>query len=78
MDTTFDVVERLHRDFGVQLARAQILAVAQQCRDQLDSVPVAARPELLERLVRQRLTDQVDDQPAEARDDADSGASHSQ
>lgn len=60
MDSMFDVVERLHREFGMELARTQILAVGQQCRDLLDSVPAAARSELLERLARQRLTDRSD------------------
>jgi hypothetical protein len=50
----FDVVERLHREFGVQLARTQIRVVAQQCCDQLDSVSAAARPELLGSAARQR------------------------
>lgn len=76
MDTTFDVVERLHREFGVQSARTQILAVAQQCRNQLNSVPAAARPGLLEHLARERLTHGLHDETSRVRDDADSGAPH--
>lgn len=57
MDTITDVVNRLHQEFGAQLARAEILAVVHQCHDQLDSVAADAMPELLERLARQRLTD---------------------
>ncbi|MGI8415180.1 MAG: hypothetical protein ACR2P2_03020 [Nakamurella sp.] len=78
MDTMFEVIERLHGQFGVRLARTQILAVTQQCRDQLDSVPAAARPELLERLARQRLTGRAHNQPAGARHNADSGVPHLQ
>lgn len=52
----FDVVERLHREFGAQLARSEILAVVHQCHHQLDSVAAEALPELLDRLARQRLT----------------------
>lgn len=78
MDTMFDVIERLHGQFGVRLARTQIQAVTQQRRDQLDSVPAAARPELLERLARQRLTGRTHDQTGRARHNEDSGVPHLQ
>lgn len=74
MDSMFDVVERLHSECGAQLARTQILAVAHQCRHLLDSIQAESRPELLERLARQRLTALPPDQPAKARHDTDAGA----
>jgi hypothetical protein len=55
MDVMIDVIERLHREFGAQHSRTEILAVVRTCHDQLDSVPAEAMPELLERLARQRL-----------------------
>ncbi len=55
MNSMSDFVERLHNEFGAPAARSAILAVVRHCRDQLDAIPQQARPEQVERLVRQRL-----------------------
>jgi hypothetical protein len=53
------VVERLLADFDSQLAPPLVSAIVQRCRAELDIVPRAALPELVERLARQRLHDLV-------------------
>lgn len=50
-----DVVERLCAVFAARLTRTDIVAVIQRCRDDLDTVPDPALPELVERLARHRL-----------------------
>ncbi len=52
-----DVTERLFRAFAAVHPLPVITAVVQQCRNDLDSVPSGAIPELLERLAQQRLSD---------------------
>ncbi len=50
-----DVVERLFRDFEARHSLTTILDEARRCRQQLRGSPASALPELLDRLVRQRL-----------------------
>ncbi len=52
-----DVIERLFREFDGVLPLPVIVKVTNVCRHQLSGSPAAARPELLERLARQRLHD---------------------
>jgi len=51
-----DVIERLHREFGAEHAHDVILEVVRLFRDELNSVSAESRPQLLERLARQRLS----------------------
>ena len=53
-----DCVERLFADYQQHHPLSAILAVARQCRTELDGsgTPASALPELVERLARQRLT----------------------
>jgi hypothetical protein len=50
-----DVVERLLVEFEPQLPLPAIYAIVRRCRRELDTQPNPARPELVERLARQRL-----------------------
>lgn len=50
-----DVVERVFAEFEGLVPLPVIVEVAHVCRQQLSGSPLAAMPELLERLVRQRL-----------------------
>lgn len=50
-----DVVERVFAEFDGSVPLPVIVEVAHVCREQLRGSPAAATPELLERLVRQRL-----------------------
>jgi len=59
------IVESLFRDFEARHPLTKILAVAQQCREDLRGSPPAALPELIERLARERLR-QLPPAPAEA------------
>jgi hypothetical protein len=52
-----DVVERLYRDFGGGVDLHTVIAVVNQCRDELDTHSHHALPELVERLARHRLTE---------------------
>lgn len=52
-----DVTERLFRDLQPDVALADIIEVVRRCREDLDTAPAEALPELVERLARQRLTD---------------------
>jgi hypothetical protein len=47
--------ERLFHEFGAHVGLSEIMAIVRQCRGELDIVPAAAVPELVERLARQRL-----------------------
>lgn len=51
-----DITERLFFTFEAVHPLPVITAVMQQCRADLGSTPSGAKPELLERLARQRLT----------------------
>ena len=50
----FEIVERLHAEFGPAHARRIVLAVVEVCRTELDAVPDGERPSVLDRLVRQQ------------------------
>lgn len=52
-----DLVERLFAEFDDRYALPHIAEVVRQCREQLCCAPVAALPELVERLAGQRLAD---------------------
>lgn len=52
-----DVIERLFREFEGSIPLPVIVEVTHVCRQQLSGSPATAMPELLERLVRQRLHD---------------------
>ena len=47
--------ERLYTECGSDIRLSEILAVLQQCVEDLDVAPAGALPELLERLARARL-----------------------
>lgn len=49
------ISERLFEEFGSAVSLPEILAVLRQCRQELDTAPTAALPELCERLARERL-----------------------
>ena len=51
------VTRRLYADFQPDTTMAEVLTTVQQCRRDLDVVTGPARPELVERLARQRLHD---------------------
>lgn len=50
----FEVVERLHADFGPGRARILILEVVEQDRAELDVAPAGGRPSVLNELTRRR------------------------
>lgn len=50
-----DMVERLFREFEDRHTLSHILEVVRKAREDLSDSPPAARPELVERLARQRL-----------------------
>lgn len=50
-----DVVERMHAEFGSRLPLPLVVTTVRRCRRELDIIDGPALPELLERLVRQRL-----------------------
>lgn len=52
-----DMVERLFREFEETHSLNEILEVARKAQDDLSDSPPAARPELVERLARQRLAE---------------------
>ena len=54
-----DVTERLMAEFEHQIELSVITRVVLQCRRDLDTPAIHALPELLERLARQRLLDQL-------------------
>lgn len=59
-DPFVEVAVRVYGDFADHATLAQVLAVIEGCRDDLDTTPsAAALPEMVERLARQRLTDHV-------------------
>lgn len=47
--------DRLFAEFAQQVPPAEIEALLGQCQSDLDAVPRAAMPELVERLARERL-----------------------
>jgi hypothetical protein len=58
-DPLVDVVVRVYADFADRVTLAEILEVVARCRNDLDTRSAAALPEMVERLARQRLTDQL-------------------
>ena len=58
-DTQADVIEQLMSEFEDRLELSTISDVVLGCRADLDCSPVAALPELIERLARQRLLDRA-------------------
>jgi hypothetical protein len=58
-DPLVDVVVRVYADFADRVTLAEILEVVGRCRGDLDTQSAAALPEMVERLARQRLTDQL-------------------
>jgi hypothetical protein len=53
----------VYRDFAEQTTLAEVLAIVDRCRSDLDTPSEAALPELVERLARQRLTDLAEQAP---------------
>lgn len=59
-DSYADMLERLFVEFESRVSLTVIQKVARQCRDDLrGQTPQEATPELLERLIRQRLEDRT-------------------
>ena len=54
-----DQLGRLTVEFAGQISAAEIAHVLEQCEHDLDTSQLKARPELLERLARQRLNDSI-------------------
>lgn len=63
-DPLVDMVVRVHADFGEQTTLAEILAVIDRCRTDLDASGAAGQAALVEQLVRRRLTDRTGEQAA--------------
>lgn len=59
-----EATQRLSAEFQPRVPLSIIAAVVRTCREELDSAPAPALPELVERLARQRLTDRVAQPPA--------------
>lgn len=55
IDGLREMIERLTSEFGRAYSRQAITEVVNECRDQLDTAPPGALPEMTERLARQRL-----------------------
>ncbi len=60
------MVVRVHADFGEQTTLAEILAVIDRCRTDLDASGAAGQAALVEQLVRRRLTNLARDGTAGA------------
>jgi hypothetical protein len=58
-DPLAEVAVRVYADFAECTTLDEVLAVIGSCRNDLDTPSVAALPELVERLARQRLTDRI-------------------
>lgn len=63
-DPFVEVAVRVYAEFADRATLADVLSVVTGCRDDLDTPSAAALPEMVERLARQRLTDQLDGQVA--------------
>jgi hypothetical protein len=57
-DPLATLTDRLYTEHQPGLTHADIERIVQQCRTDLAGTPETALPELLERLARQRLTNQ--------------------
>jgi hypothetical protein len=58
-DPLVDVAVRVYAEFADRATLAEVLAVVARCRNDLDTPSAAALPEMVERLARQRLTDEL-------------------
>lgn len=58
-DPLVEAALRVYGDFAEQVTLAEVLAVVARCRTDLDTPSVAALPEMVERLARQRLADHL-------------------
>jgi hypothetical protein len=58
-DPRVEVAVRVYADFADRATLADVLAVVARARNDLDTPSVAALPELVERLARQRLADRL-------------------
>jgi hypothetical protein len=58
-DPLVEVAVRVYADFAQHATLAEVLAVIERCRTDLDMPSAAALPEMVERLARQRLADHV-------------------
>lgn len=58
-DPVVEAALRVYADFAEQATLAEVLAVVARCRADLDTPTAAALPELVERLARQRLADNL-------------------
>jgi hypothetical protein len=58
-DPLVEVAVRVYADFADRTTLADVLAVVARARNDLDTPSVAALPELVERLARQRLADHL-------------------
>jgi hypothetical protein len=58
-DPLVEVAVRVYADFAEHATLAEVLAVIARCRNDLDMPSVAALPEMVERLARQRLADHL-------------------
>lgn len=54
-----EINERLYAEFRTHTSRDRISAVVRQADNDLSGAPTGALPELVERLARQRLTDEL-------------------
>ncbi len=54
-----EIAKRLCAEFHPRIAREQVSAAVHQADNELVGAPEGALPELVERLARQRLTDQL-------------------
>jgi hypothetical protein len=59
-DPLAEVTRRVHKDFAAHASLAEVRAVVDKCRHDLDTPSSAAMPELIERLARQRLSDRFE------------------
>jgi hypothetical protein len=58
-DPLVEAAVRVYAEFSDRATLAEVLAVVTQCRSDLDTPHAAALPEMVERLARQRLADQL-------------------
>ena len=58
-DPLVEVAVRVHAELADRATLAEVLAVVGRCRTDLDPPSAAALPEMVERLARQWLADQV-------------------
>lgn len=59
-DPLVEVAVQVYADFAEHATLADVLAVIDQCRTDLDTPSAAALPELVQRLARHRLADRLE------------------